>query len=285
MVAVVDRGVLNSISQAIWTAGGSIKRIVPASAVDLSSKAIGIESGLVGEWNLARYDYEHSNDTLSIWSSCATATKVCRSSVAFSRSHSKDHLLQQLDFLPQLKVVRPWPTQVLVRVARSSLVATCILILLTAVLYLSGQVYSSTHAGSKDTSALSIRLVELQEQNREIKRQLEGLQSGQLGSAEVGRLLYAVAAAIPEDTWLQRLEVQKMSDSHDYEYRLNGLSRSEKSPAAFATSLGGNPQIAESHLSRVGKTDDSVRDRYGRNTAGKAIEFDLQGRTRANDSN
>ena len=286
LVATVDRGVLGNISQMVWQAGGSIKAIVPAAALDLSTTEPTLEvTDLTSSWMLVQYEYQRNEAALSIWSSCVTPKETSGFGTTVNRLRTEDHLAQHLDFLPQLKVARPLPTGLVARILKTSAIVTSILLLLTVILYLSGTFYhSATTAGDKEATVLSKRVTQLQEQNREQKRQLAGLVLTNSGDAEVGRLLYAVAKATPDDAWLQRLELQRLPDNHTYEFRMSGLSRNDKAPAAFATALMQSRQVEEAHVSRVGKTNDSVRDRFGRTVANKTTEFDLQGRTRAVDS-
>jgi hypothetical protein len=300
LVATVNKGVLNSICQAIWQAGGSIGAIVPAAALDLSAAEPVLDvTDLTSPWTLVQYEYQRNEAAQSIWSSCITPQETRESGTTVNRPHflgvcdkspwrglpTRSLLAQQLDFLPQLRVARPLPTRLAPLILKTSAIAASILLLLTVILYLSGTIYrSTTTAGDKEVSVLSTRVTQLQEHNRELKRQLVGLVSTNSGSAVVGRLLYTIAKATPDDAWLQRLELQRLPDNHTYEFRMSGLSLDDKAPAAFAAALAQSHQVGEAHLSRVGRTNDSVRDRFSSTMAGKATEFDLQGRTRAVDS-
>lgn len=278
LVAVMNRAVLNNISQAIWQAGGSIKAIVPAVASDLAAFSSTGKS-TSSEWALVRYEYETREGALSIWPSVSEGTNRPRRLAGQPCLDSP--LSRQLDFLPQLKVAKSPTTRHLVRAVRASLTTIIALLFLTLVLYLAGSVYRSvTTTNNEETSKLSNRVTALQEQNRDLRQQLGGMRSTQSGKTIVGRLLHAIAQATPDDTWLQRLEVQKMSDGNEYELRMSGLSRSDKSPATFAAALAANPEIAEASLSRVGKGGTATRERSG---SSSVIEFDLQGKTRADD--
>ncbi|GEM_PF-6365993 len=287
VVAVTNRAALHSIAQLIWQAGGSIAAIVPAPALDLAEPTL-IHDGRSSTWNLVTYHYEQKGIDLSIWPSCvipeeaSTHSTLCGSppvAVRYRRQ-TKAPLLQQLDFLPQLKIPRPIPTRFISQSLRASSVVTAILLALVTVFCLAGAAYrSATTKNTERLTTLGSRVTQLQEHDRELKRQLNDMTSEYRGKPGVGRVLYTIASSTPENVWLRQLELQRTSDNGGYDLRANGLASDNTGPSSFATALDRSQLFAEAHLVRVSRINESVRGLSGGAPPGKIIEFDLQGRT------